>query len=545
MSRRSLRRRGPGAGDRPERGGGQSPFPGYRQLEMLATSALADVYRAVEVDTARPVALKVLKGARGGSRAPSVEAFNREIRALAALSTHPHIVTLFRTLTAGDGSPTLVLELCRESTADRLRASGPFPAFEVVAIGTKIAGALETAHRAGLLHRDVKPQNILTTTFGEPALADFGLAALHTAAQADDSFIGFTTLHAPPEALEGQPLSPASDVYGLASAMYQLLSGRPPFASYEGEAPAAVLLRILRDPPPRLTDAGVPLAVADLIDAALSKRAADRPSSAGEFAGALRAAAEGAGWPAPECLVLEPGDGRGWAPRSAPGAPAGPGGGAIDREEPAGRGGPAGLGQAPPRPAGLGQAPPRPAGLGQAPPRPAGPAAGGTAPPPAGRPPVQAPGVVVPAAGTRNVIAPRVVSPDAGDRSTPVAPAPPDVSAPAPPPGTAPVFQAPPAPALTPAGDPRPPYDRPVDDGRPPALPEPSPPVPPLPAAEDPYERTLTSTGLAATFKIRSGAQVAGTPPSRRLEVPWALVGAAGGLAVAVAVLVLVLVGVL
>ena len=96
----------------------------------------------------------------------------------------------------------------------------------------------------------MKPQNILVSQFDEPVLADFGVATLQAQAQSTEGVFGFTTLHAPPEALEGLPLSPSADIYGLASSMYQLLVGRGPFSSYEGEAPASVILRILRDPAP-------------------------------------------------------------------------------------------------------------------------------------------------------------------------------------------------------------------------------------------------------------------------------------------------------
>ena len=134
----------------------------------------------------------------------------------------------------------------------------------------------------------MKPQNILVSQFGEPVLADFGVAALQAAAQSTEGVFGFTTLHAPPEALEGQPLHPAADIYGLASSMYQLLLGHGPFAAYEGEAPASVILRILRDPVPRPPLTAAPIALADLMENALAKDPDKRPQSAGDFAESLR-----------------------------------------------------------------------------------------------------------------------------------------------------------------------------------------------------------------------------------------------------------------
>jgi Protein kinase domain len=269
-------------------------FPGYANVSELASGAFATVYRAVELGTGRPVALKVLRVADTSPHL--IEVFEKELGALALLSNHPNVTTLYGTFSTPEGRPVLVLELCRESLAHRVRQSGTLPASEVVQVGIKIAGALETAHRSGLLHRDMKPQNILVSQFDEPVLADFGVATLQAQAQSTEGVFGFTTLHAPPEALEGLPLSPSADIYGLASSMYQLLVGRGPFSSYEGEAPASVILRILRDPAPRAPANDVPVALGDLIENALAKDPAKRPQTAGDFAESLREIEALAGW---------------------------------------------------------------------------------------------------------------------------------------------------------------------------------------------------------------------------------------------------------
>jgi hypothetical protein len=271
-----------------------TPFPGYANVSELASGAFATVYRAVELGTGRAVALKVLRLADTSPHL--VEVFEKELGALALLSNHPNVTTLYGTFSTPEGRPVLVLELCRESLAHRVRQSGPLSAGEVVQVGIKIAGALETAHRSGLLHRDMKPQNILVSQFDEPVLADFGVATLQAQAQSTEGVFGFTTLHAPPEALEGLPLSPSADIYGLASSMYQLLVGRGPFSSYEGEAPASVILRILRDPAPRAPANDVPVALGDLMENALAKDPAKRPQTAGDFAESLREIEALAGW---------------------------------------------------------------------------------------------------------------------------------------------------------------------------------------------------------------------------------------------------------
>jgi serine/threonine protein kinase len=186
--------------------------------------------------------------------------------------------------------------LCRESLAQQVRRTGPLSARQVTRVGIKVAGALETAHRRGFLHRDMKPQNILLTQFGEPALTDFGVAALEASAQTTAGVFGFTTVHAAPEILEGNQLSAATDVYGLASAMYQLLTGAAPFAAYDEEAPASLILRIIRDPVRPIRAAEVPLDLSDLLEAALSKDPEARPASALELAEGLIAVEAASGW---------------------------------------------------------------------------------------------------------------------------------------------------------------------------------------------------------------------------------------------------------
>jgi serine/threonine-protein kinase PknK len=225
-----------------------------------------------------------------------MDSFTQEIQALAKVSDHPNIVTLYRPLATPDGRPVLVLQLCRESLFQQVRRMGPLSARQVTRVGIKVAGALETAHRRGFLHRDMKPQNILITQFGEPALTDFGVAALEASAQATAGVFGFTTVHAAPEILEGNQLSAATDVYGLASTMYQLLTGAAPFAAYDEEAPASLILRIIRDPVRPIRAAEVPLDLSDLLEAALSKDPEARPASALELAEGLIAVEAASGW---------------------------------------------------------------------------------------------------------------------------------------------------------------------------------------------------------------------------------------------------------
>jgi serine/threonine protein kinase len=284
---------------------GSELFPGFTDVVELGIGSLSVVYQARETETNRPVALKLLNVRDASPR--SIESFERESQALGALSSHPNIVTLYRTFRTPDGRPVLVLELCTGAVSQRLRGGTGLPVPEVLAIGIKIAGALETAHRAGILHRDVKPQNILITTFGEPALADFGVAMLQAATETTAGLFDFTTLHAAPELLEGGGTSAATDVYELASSLYQLIAGESAFRANEGESPASVILRILRDPVRPLSGANVPRALSDLLIRAMSKHKADRPPTAAEFASELAAVEMSQGWQRTPFLIREPG----------------------------------------------------------------------------------------------------------------------------------------------------------------------------------------------------------------------------------------------
>ena len=175
-------------------------FPGYASVVAISNGAFATVYRAVELGTSRPVALKVLR--LGEASEPSLEPLNEQLETLTLLSKHPNVVTLYRTFFTPEGHPVLVTELCRESLAQHLRRSGSLPATTVVPLAIKVAGALETAHLARLVHGDVKPENILVSAVGEPLLGDFGLATLQAAAGPTEHLEGEITLHSAPEAFE-------------------------------------------------------------------------------------------------------------------------------------------------------------------------------------------------------------------------------------------------------------------------------------------------------------------------------------------------------
>jgi eukaryotic-like serine/threonine-protein kinase len=187
---------------------------GYELEHRLGEGSTSTVWRARQLSSmGRPVALKFVAD-RAAAQA--------EVEALAALD-HPHVVRVFELVEDGD-DVAIAMQLATGGSLDeRLRRRGPMPADEVVDVVAKLAGALASAHRRGLLHRDVKPGNVLFTADGEPLLSDFGLSSA-----ADDGRIRGTQAYLDPTVLAGRPPDVAADLYGLGAVAFEMLSGAPP-----------------------------------------------------------------------------------------------------------------------------------------------------------------------------------------------------------------------------------------------------------------------------------------------------------------------------
>ena len=168
------------------------------------------------------------------------------------MSDHPNIVAVLRVGETESGQPFLVMEYHkRGSLDDRIRRHGPLPLQEVLRLGVKMAGALQTAHLIGVLHRDVKPGNILFTDYGEPALTDFGIAHIPGGfTTASGTFTGSPAFTAP-EVLGGEPPTTASDVYGLGATLFCALTGHAAFERRSGEQVVTQFLRIATEAGPR------------------------------------------------------------------------------------------------------------------------------------------------------------------------------------------------------------------------------------------------------------------------------------------------------
>jgi serine/threonine protein kinase len=271
---------------------------GYADLVEVGRGGDSVVYRGREVALGRDVAIKVLSLDTAGDPARAAR-FAREIEITVQLGRqHPNIVTVLATGTTASGKPAVVMDFFEGGTLhDRLRAHGPLPAEEVGRIGEVLADALSFAHERGVLHRDVKPQNVLVLPTSW-VLADFGIARL-VGSEHTSSAETFTYRHAAPQILDGHPPTAADDIWSLGSTLFTLLDGRPPFASDDPDEDSALAyLRRARTEEPRPLTVPGSERIAPVIERCLSKDVAGRWASAAELRDALQALRASAWQPA-------------------------------------------------------------------------------------------------------------------------------------------------------------------------------------------------------------------------------------------------------
>ncbi|HUQ61763.1 serine/threonine-protein kinase [Lentzea sp.] len=261
-------------------------IPGLSDFRPLGAGGFATVYRAHQAQLHRDVAVKidnrVLVDERDRHR------FLREARAAAKLSGHPHVVGVHDANITAWGTPYIVMELCTGgSLADQLDRQGPLHPEQVRDLGIKLADALSSAHQEGVLHRDIKPGNILVDRYGTPKLADFGLAALLDA-QGGSTVTrdALSPSYAPPEAFAMAEPTPQADVYSLAATLYTLLAGKPPRPVPWPINSFDQLGEILRRPVPAVD--GVPPALHEALARALHPDANLRTASAAQLRDELR-----------------------------------------------------------------------------------------------------------------------------------------------------------------------------------------------------------------------------------------------------------------
>src|SRR5947209_10214491 len=267
----------------------------YRLLREIARGGMATVWEAEDTLLGRRVAVKRLH--------PQFEAdpefiarFRGEARAAASLA-HPNIVPIYDVSDdRGPSSPYLVMELVRGGNLkEHIRAApgGSLSERETREVGAAIASALDYAHRQGIIHRDVKPQNVLLGDDGRPRLTDFGIAQAFTATSGlTRTGAGMGSVHyLAPELARGQAASPGSDVYSLGAMLFEMATGRVPFS---GETELAVALAHVEQPPPapRALNAAISPELEAIIQRALAKSPEARFPSAASLAAALGGAAD-------------------------------------------------------------------------------------------------------------------------------------------------------------------------------------------------------------------------------------------------------------
>ncbi|MET8875269.1 protein kinase [Nocardia sp. NPDC004604] len=273
---------------------------GFEDTEEIGRGGFGAVYRCRQVGLNRTVAVKVLTGELDEENRAR---FVREQRAMGRLTGHPNIVTVLEAGVTSDGRPYLVMPYYPlDSLAARIRRRGPLPVDDVLRIGAGIAGALESAHRLGIVHRDVKPGNILFTDYGGLVLTDFGIARIPGGFETVADIVTASPAFTAPEVLEGRTPTPAADVYGLGATLFCALTGHAAYARRSGEQLVAMFVRISRGPVPDLRDSGFPAEVCTVVESAMHRDPEQRPSAA-ELGEAIRQVQQCCNYPAGEMAL--------------------------------------------------------------------------------------------------------------------------------------------------------------------------------------------------------------------------------------------------
>ena len=254
---------------------------GFTDAVEVGRGGSGVVYRCYQQSLGRSVAIKLLASDLDED---DRERFLREGYAMGALSGHPNIANILQVGVTESGRPFIVMPYHPTgSLAERVRREGRIGWPEVMRIGVKVCGALETAHRTGTLHRDIKPANILVNDYGEPQLSDFGTARIAGGYKTVTGYFTGTLSYTAPEVLAGNPPTAVADVYSLGATLYALIAGRAPHERKADEDLIAHYLRITSTPVPDLRPGGIPADLCATIEKAMAIEPAERYASVADF----------------------------------------------------------------------------------------------------------------------------------------------------------------------------------------------------------------------------------------------------------------------
>jgi serine/threonine protein kinase len=276
-------------------------IPGLEVLDEVGRGGFGVVYRARQKALRRDVAVKVLTGSLDET---AQARFERECLAAGSLSGHPNIVSVYEVGRSDDNRPYLVMEyLSGGSLGSFVREKGRLSPAEGCRMVTLLAGGLATAHQRGIIHRDVKPENVLLSSFGLPQLVDFGIAAVADAYETRSGTLSATLAYAAPEIVAGAVATAASDQYSLAALLFFTVAGHSPFTVAGEQSLVPLLARIAIAPAPDLRPLGVPDQLCKVIERALAKEPHDRYPDMAAFGNALQFAATACGWEPTQAVV--------------------------------------------------------------------------------------------------------------------------------------------------------------------------------------------------------------------------------------------------
>ena len=283
---------------------------GFNYVRPLGSGGFAQVYQYEQDMPRRVVAVKVLSEDLATPASRSM--FEAEADAMARLSSHPSIVSIFTASISDDGQPYIAMEYCPQSLRERSKGQTS-PLNEVLDAGVRLAGALETAHQAGVLHRDIKPSNVLIATTGRPMLADFGIVSLRGQMRGEGTSQAMSIPWAAPEVIAGDATGThASEVWSLGATLYTFAAGRAPFASPDRSqnTESKMMDRIKRARYTAVPGAQGYEVFDAVISRALSRDPAERFASMREFGEALQQAQRNYGWDATPLDIV----GAAWTP---------------------------------------------------------------------------------------------------------------------------------------------------------------------------------------------------------------------------------------